>query len=114
MKNLMKLALVALIAVVGLYACKSSDKPEQVAEKFLNALYKGDTTEAKSLATFESESYIRTYAGVGALGEAVKIENMKCVETGDTAKCDYTENNQAKTIDLLKRDGKWLVNMKKE
>jgi hypothetical protein len=116
MKNLMKLALVAFV-VVALNACKSSDTPDKVAEKFLTALNKGDTTEAKSLATVESESFIRFYGGMAQLGggaKDVKIEGMKCKEDGDKAKCDYTENSEAKQIDLVKKDGKWLVDMKKE
>ncbi|HNW97542.1 MAG TPA: hypothetical protein PKK00_03905 [Bacteroidales bacterium] len=116
MKNLMKLALVALV-VVALNACKSSDTPDKVAEKFLSALNKGDTTEAKNLATEDSYAFIRFYGGMAQLGggaKEVKIENMKCTEDGDKAKCDYTENGEAKQIDLLKKDGKWMVNMKKE
>lgn len=116
MKNLIKLALVALV-VVALNACKSSDTPDKVAEKFLNALNKGDTTEAKACATEESVTYIRFYGGMAQLGgsaKEVKIEGMKCTEDGDKAKCDYTENSEAKTIDLVKKDGKWLVDVKKE
>lgn len=116
MKNLIKLALVALV-VVALNACKSSDTPDKVAEKFLNALNKGDTTEAKANSTEESVTYIRFYGGMAQLGgsaKEVKIEGMKCTEDGDKAKCDYTENGEAKTIDLVKKDGKWLVDVKKE
>lgn len=117
MKNLMKLALVALV-VVALNACKSSDKPDAVAEKFLKAIDKCDTSEAKSLSTDRSVDMIRMSCMFGKLPDAKenKIENMKCTEKGDTAKCDYSKNGTAadSPLVLIKKDGKWLVDFVKE
>ncbi|MFA4852895.1 MAG: hypothetical protein WC599_10285 [Bacteroidales bacterium] len=117
MKKLLKLAVIAL-AVITMNACKSSDTPEKVAEKFLNHINKKEFAEAKKIATPESAASIDMLESFAKMGgeqtKETKIENMKCKEDGDKAACDYTENGEAKKLDLIKKDGKWLVEMKKE
>ena len=39
---------------------------------------------------------------------------MKCTEDGDKAVCEYKEDGEEKKLDLVKKEGKWLVEMKKE
>ncbi len=117
MRNLLKLAVIAL-AVITMNACKSSDTPEKVAEKFLGHINKKEFADAKKLATTESAASIDMLESFSKMGgeqtKEAKIENMKCKEDGDKAACDYTENGDAKKLDLVKKDGKWLVEMKKE
>jgi len=117
MKKLLTVAVIAL-AVITMNACKSSDTPEKVAEKFLNHINKKEFAEAKKIATPESAASIDMLESFAKMGgeqtKETKIENMKCKIDGDKAACDYTENGEAKKLDLIKKDGKWLVEMKKE
>jgi hypothetical protein len=117
MKNLLKFAVIAL-AVITMNACKSSDTPDKVAEKFLGHINKKEFADAKKLATTESAASIDMLESFSKMGgeqtKEAKVENMKCKEDGDKATCDYTENGEAKKLDLVKKDGKWLVEMKKE
>ena len=117
MKKIFKLAVIA-IAVISFNACKNSDTPDKVAEKFLNHLNKKEFAEAKKLATPESAAMIEMQESFSKMGgeqaKEAKIENMKCKEEGDKATCDYTKDGEAEKIELVKKDGKWLVDMKKE
>jgi hypothetical protein len=42
------------------------------------------------------------------------VEIKKCYIFDNTAKCAYIANDKLDTLDLLKVDGKWLVDLKKE
>jgi hypothetical protein len=117
MKKLLTLAVVAL-AVITMNACKSTDAPDKVAEKFLGHINKKEFAEAKKLATPESSASIDMLESFSKMGgeqtKESKIENMKCDVKGDSSACNYTENGEAKKLMLVKKDGKWLVEMKKE
>lgn len=117
MKKLFKLAVIA-IAVISFNACKSTDTPDKVAEKFLNHLNKKEFAEAKKIATTESAAMIDMQESFSKMGgeqtKEAKIENMKCKEEGEKATCEYTKDGEAEKLDLVKKDGKWLVDMKKE
>lgn len=121
MKNLFKLALVAIVALV-FNACSSSDTPEKVAEKFLTALGKKDYDAAKGLATKESQGTIDMIASISKMGvsqenkdaKEPKVENIKCDTKEDKSTCTYTSDGQEQKIELMKENGKWLVSMKKE
>jgi hypothetical protein len=117
MKKLLTLAVIA-IAVITMNACKNADTPDKVAEKYLNHIAKKEFADAKKLATPESAASIDMLESFSKMGgdqaKETKIENIKCKEDGDKAACDFTENGEAKKIDLVKKDGKWLVEMKKE
>ena len=133
MKNLIKLGLVLLV-VVSMGACKSGGKPETVAKEFLTALNKMDYDKAKTFGTEETGKMvdmIKSFSSMGGdeakLAEAKKktekaeIEILKTEMNGDTAAvCQYKvkgiEGQEPKEdkIDLVKRNGKWLVNWKKE
>lgn len=119
MKNLLKLAVLA-IAIVAINACGSkSDTPEAVAETFLNHLNKKEYAKAKELGTEGTKEYIATLESFESFGgdqekKEVKIENMKCTTNEDKANCTYLGDGKEEKIDLVKTDGKWLVDMKKE
>jgi hypothetical protein len=47
--------------------------------------------------------------------EPKKIENLACEVDGDKAVCTYNlEGEEEDKLELVKKDGKWLVDMKKE
>ena len=117
MKKLLTLVVIA-IAIISLNACKHADTPEKVAEKFLKHINKKEFTDAKKLATDSSAASIDMLESFSKMGgdqaKESKIENLKCTENGNKATCNYNENGEAKKLDLVKKDGKWLVEMKKE
>lgn len=119
MKNLFKLAL-AFVALVIVGACSNSaSDPKDVAEKFMNHLSAKEYDKAKELGTESTVQMIemmKSFSGVeGATQtEPEKIENMKCETNGDKATCTFTKNGEEDKIELVKQDGKWLVDMKKE
>jgi len=117
MKKLVSFAVIAM-AVITMNACKNSDTPDKVAEKFLNHINKKEFAEAKKLATPESSASIDMLERFSQMGgdqpKETKIEDMKCTEDGDKAVCEYKEDGEEKKLDLVKKDGKWLVEMKKE
>ncbi len=114
-KNLLNLVVVFL-AVFALNACKSTDTPEAVAEKYLKHVANQEWAEAKKLGTESTQNMLDMISGFG--GEAqkvdVKIEDMNCNVEGDEAECTYKENGEEGIINLVKVDGKWLVDQKKE
>jgi hypothetical protein len=119
MKKLFSLVIVAIV-IVAVSACGGKkNTPEAVAEKFLGHLNKKEYAEAKKLGTENTKQMLdmmESFAGAGAKTEAkdVKIENLKCETTEDKAKCTYTAEAKEETIELVKQDGNWLVDMKKE
>lgn len=120
MKNMFKLAIIAVI-VVAINACGGKkDTPEAVAEKFLNHLNKKEYAEAKKLGTEQTGQMIDMMESFSTIGGATeekkesKIENLKCDTKEDKSTCTYTADGKEEKIDLVKKDGKWLVDMKKE
>ena len=115
MKKLLSLAVVFL-AIVALNACKSSDSPEAIAEKYLNHIAKQEWAEAKKLGTENTQQLVDMLASFGGNAEVkeVKIEEMKCEVNGEAAVCNFKSNGEADKLDMVKKDGKWLVDQKKE
>jgi hypothetical protein len=119
MKNLLKLAVIAVI-IVAFNACGSkTNSPEGVAEKWAGHFYKKEFAEAKKLSTEETQKNLDQFEQFSAQGgdqakKDVKVENMKCVVTGENAACTYLADGKEEKIDLVQKDGKWLVNMSKE
>ena len=119
MKKLVNLTLVAL-AIVAFSSCKKSEGPEVVAEKFLQHLNKKEYAEAKALGTEETGKFLdmmKSLADMGGQTEEpkdVKIENLKAEVNGDTAVVSYTIDGKDEKLPMVKKDGKWLVNMSKE
>ena len=119
MKNLLKLAALAII-IVAINACGGkTESPEAVAEKFLNHLNKKEYAEAKKLGTEQTAQMIDMMESFSSMGgeedqKEVKVENMKCDSKEDKSTCTYTSDGKEEKIELVKQDGKWLVDMKKE
>lgn len=113
MKTLAKV--LTVLVVLAMFASCAKKGPEQVAEKFLNHLSKQEFAEAKKYAT-ESTQKMLDFLSQFPEQEVkeTKIENLKCTEEADKAKCTYTADGKEESIDLVKVDGKWLVDMQKE
>ncbi len=127
MKKVVSLLLV-VVAMVAFNSCKKSDTPEAIAEKYLKAVETQKFDDAKALVTEESKATIDMMSQMVAMGgeEAkkaaasakVEIKDMKCDTKGDASDCTCKINNgkeeKEQKLHLVKKDGKWLVEQKKE
>jgi hypothetical protein len=119
MKKLFSLVIAAIVVVAFASCGDKANTPEAVATKYLNHLNKKEFDEAKKIATEETGQMLdmmKSFSGVGGTQEVkeVKIENLKCETTEDKSVCKYTAEGKDESLDLVKKDGKWLVDQKKE
>lgn len=121
MKNTIKLLGGALVAAVILFtSCGGEATPKSVAEKFVVAIEDKKFEEAEKLATPESKQVIDMLKGFSnMMPDSAKTKKEfefgeEKVE-GDKATVSYkvkgSDKNQ--TVNLVKKDGKWLVAMSK-
>jgi hypothetical protein len=116
MKNLLILSALSVFALV---ACNKTEGPKEVATKFLTELNSANYDAASAYgtqATKDMLNMIKTFAGDQKPEKAPTFTISDVKEEGDTATVTYrTEGTDAdETLDLVKADGKWLVDMKKE
>ncbi len=121
MKILQKLAIVLLLSVT-MIGC-GGDSPSDVATAFLTAMAKNDYTKAGEYGTENTKKMMSMIAGFSAMApqepKFEKFEVLKEEIKGDTATVTFktfkgeTEED-APPFDLVKVDGKWLVDMKKK
>jgi hypothetical protein len=98
--------------------------PQAVAAKFLSALNNQDYDKAKKLgteSTVQMLTMIESMAGMAPEGEDLDMgADMDSIEWGDVeidgdeAVVHYTLEGSKEKMDLVKQDGKWKVDMKKE
>lgn len=97
-----------------------SKRPEKVARKFLTLFYKCDYDNAKKYGTPKTKQIINlmeqliAVSGQNNFKNDSKIEMLDTEIKGDTARCNYFVNDVKNQLILLKTDGKWLVDLKKE
>jgi ketosteroid isomerase-like protein len=117
MKKIINILLVATIAI-AVTSCKKSG-PENVAKDFVMALDSKDYDKAKSFGTEDTKAMvdlIKNLAGMTpATDKHAKIDKMDCKVDGDKGVCTYccTAEGQDDKVDVVRKDGKWLVDMKK-
>ena len=114
---------VFLVVVICFSACERAQTPERVAESFLNYLEKGEFDKAADYGTKNTHSLLETLKAFEELGNQFgetekvdprEIRDIECVVEGESAVCIYFADDEQGEIDLVKEDGKWLVDMKKE
>lgn len=124
MKILM-ICLVSFLFVVpsgNIVQSEMGGKPEKVALKFLKLLNAGKYEAAKKYGTDDTDSMMDLLASIADLVEEEAttdvaepvITDMKCEVNGELALCSYLQDGEPQTLDLVKVNGKWLVDMKKE
>jgi hypothetical protein len=123
MKKLMSIALVVFVSVF-MFSCGGKDDPQAVAKDFMKALGDKDYKKAKDLGTENTVMMIGMIESMASMGgettEAEKAPELTWGETkvdGDKAECHYTSADKPgvdQKLDLVKQDGKWKVDMKKE
>ncbi|HOY33286.1 MAG TPA: hypothetical protein PKW80_15505 [Bacteroidales bacterium] len=125
MRNSAAFVFVIFLSGVLMYSCSVFDvsyskKPEKIAEKFLRHFYKGEYEKAKKLGTSNTRQIIDlmeqliAISGQNALPSETKLVMLDCNNKGDTSICNYFANDIKNELVLIKTDGKWLVDMKKE
>lgn len=119
MKKLVNLFLV--VVAFAMFACGGGSNPEAVAEKFLVAIEDGNYDEAKKHCTESTGQIIDQLASMTAMQgdsakkEPKKIEIVSSEISGDTsAVVKYKADGEEKSIDLVKVEDEWKVDMKKE
>jgi hypothetical protein len=98
------------------------NNPKAVVAKFLEHINKGEYAEAKKQSTPESGAWIDVRQGIDQMaielnnGEKPqnKVEGLKCKELNDRARCKYKNIKSYETVDLVKRNSSWLVEIKSQ
>ena len=117
-KKITFLGLVSLILIIGLLAigCEGRNSPSRVVRQLHTAVQRGDTAriselmvpEAAGLALKMLSDFQAEYADSGG------ISRMDETITGNTATVRVTyRNGLVEVIDLVRRDGRWLVTITK-
>ncbi|MEY4926654.1 MAG: hypothetical protein RI894_1090 [Bacteroidota bacterium] len=117
MKKIINIFLVAIIAT-AVTSCKKNG-PEAVAKDFVMALDSKDYDKAKSFGTEDTKSMVDLIKNFASMAPAsdkhAKIDKMDCKVDGDKGVCTYccTAEGVEDKVDVVRKDGKWLVDMKK-
>ncbi|HNW90581.1 MAG TPA: TonB family protein [Bacteroidales bacterium] len=109
---------ISIVTVKVFLSSENQNTPEFVAKKYLNHINKKEFAEAKKFATEETCQLLdmmASFSGVGTQEEKeAKIENLKCETNEESSVCKYLVDGKEESIDLVKKNGKWLVDQKKE
>lgn len=111
--------------VFALVSCKSKSNPKDVATNFLNALVKLDYEGAKKYGTPETGKMmdmLSSFSGmmpdsIKSKAKETKVEIKGYKEDGDNCEVSYMNSDKpdvVQTLNLIKVDGKWLVNASKD
>ena len=120
-KVLLSLAAVLVLAV-SFVSC-NSNSPKASADKFMTGLLHYDYEAAKSVSTEETKKMIDLMAQFSAMmpdsmkqaAKKVKVNIKDSKEEGDKAVVTYTTSDDPaeKKLNMVKQDGKWLVQYSK-
>jgi len=99
-----------------------TNTPEYVSKVFLEHIQRLEFEEAKEYATEQTKMMLTFFTNITELvpdsqrtvAAEPDVVIKDCVVQDETAQCSYSANGKDQTIDLIKQDGKWLVDMKKE
>jgi hypothetical protein len=122
--------LFAIMAVVlALSACGGAvaNDPTSVSKAFLEKLKTFDFDGAKQLATADGQKVLGMLQGFMAMADKAELEKQKAEsakgelkiisvdEQGDKATVKYSmKEGETSSMDLVKENGQWKVNFKKE
>lgn len=122
MKKLLLSLTAVMIFAIGMTSC-NSDSPKASADKFLTGLLHYDYEAAKSVSTEETKKMIDLMAQFSAMmpdsikqaAKKTKVNIKDAKEEGEKATVTYTTSDdpQEKKLNLVKQDGKWLVQYSK-
>jgi len=126
MKKVIIIVGIVMFSLAAIWAINSTNNPpEEVVKMYLNAINNEDWDTAKSLSTEESQEFVEMFEFMAALGDMYEdvekpeqtewtLEKIVCQIDGNNCVCSYLVNGQEASLVLAKRDGKWLVDQRKE
>lgn len=110
-----------ILIYLFLLTCSKIEGPEIVAEKFIRTTLKGDFNAGSQYVTMETLPLYQMIALMDTTQlKEQQYKSVKCTlgEGGNNARCMVKMISNGQEIDnplnLEKRDGKWLVVLKKE
>lgn len=119
MKRINILWIVFLFAAV-LSSCKSEDSPETVTRKFANHFSAAEYQEATQYGTESTVQLLEMMESLASVGfylpeeeDIITIteDEITCTINGETAVCSYLEYGEQIDLNLIKREGKWLIDI---
>lgn len=121
-KTIVVVVLFSLLSGCHIFDNQRKNTPEYVAKTFLEHFQKLEFEEAAEYGTENTRMLLTFFKSLSAMvPEDQKKQNTesdvvieKCVRDGDKARCDYSANGKNQSIDLIRQEGKWLVDLKKE
>lgn len=118
MKKVLFSVAALLVMALTLTSCGGGG-PKANAEKFLNGLYHMEFAAAKEVSTEETKKQVDAYEQMMSMmqqnakdeAKKIKVEVMEPKVEGENATVEYKLSNDptAKTLKMIKKDGKWLA-----
>jgi hypothetical protein len=129
--NIRSISVFIALPLAFLISCKTfikndSKSPEGVAVKFLTCMSRMEFEQAKQYGTLKTgqllDVFIMAMAAAKKNDSTFKAEKkevdiiiLKCEKQGDFSVVHYSSGDKKEDrIDLVKQDGRWLVDLKKE
>jgi hypothetical protein len=113
----------ALVLAISIISC-NTNSPKASADKFLTGFYHLDYKAAKSVSTESTKNMLNMMEQFSTMlpdsakenAKKVKINIKDVQENGDKATVTYntSENETDQKLDLVKQNGKWLVEWNKQ
>lgn len=123
MKKLLLSLAATFVLAIALTSC-NTNSPKAAADKFLTNLYHMDYEGAKEVATEDTKKMLDMMAQFSSMmpdstkenAKKIKVDIKDVKEDGDKATVIYTtsESTGEQKIDLVKQNGKWLVQYNKQ
>ncbi len=124
MKKIVFSVVAFAFAALTIMSCGSKSDPKSVAIAFLNARNSMDYENAKKYGTAETGKMIDMMSSFSSMipdsmkneAKKIKVDIKDVKEEGDKATVVYSESIKPgdQTLNMVKKDGKWLVNMSKD
>jgi hypothetical protein len=111
--------LVVLFGTV-LHSCKSEEDPETVTRKFANHFAAAEYQQATQYGTESTIQLLEMMESLASVGfylpeeeDIVTIteDDITCQINGESAICSYLEYGEQIDLNLVKREGKWLIDI---
>jgi hypothetical protein len=117
--NLIMFAAAALFMAACGGGGAKGDGPKEVASKFIGHINNMEFDEAKKYSTEGTAGILdmlKGFAGMAEKPETTGFEILDVKEDGDKATVTYRNEgaDSDETLNLVKQDGKWLVDINKE
>ncbi len=119
MKSIKFLWIILLISMI-LQSCKSEESPETITRKFANHFAAAEYLQATQYGTESTVELLEMMESLASVGfylpeeeDIVTItdDDVTCKINGETALCSYLEYGEPIELELIKRDGKWLIDI---